>query len=292
MSEYRYTGIKDFDAVHIFECGQCFRWKRLEDDSYDIAAMGRRVNVRCEGSDLIISPCTEEEFAVIWRDYFDLGTDYGAIKARLCADDPVMRTAAAFGWGIRILRQDLWETIIDFIISQNNNIPRIKGCIERLCCRFGDPLISALQPEGESAGASSDGDPDEEILTHDIPGPQVLASLTEADLAPVRLGYRASYLINTSREILERGMPEDRAQLLALTGVGPKVASCIELFGMNHMDSFPIDVWVQRLMHELYGVEEKNKKAMAAFAAEKFGEYGGIAQQYLFYYEREKTHVQ
>ena len=112
------------------------------------------------------------------------------------------------------------------------------------------------------------------------------------DLAPVRLGYRAEYLIRASRQIMERGLPRDRKQLLALTGVGPKVASCIELFGMGNMKSFPIDVWVRRLMHEFYGLDEKDGKAMEAFARDRFGSFGGIAQQYLFYYAREKKNVQ
>lgn len=267
--------VKDFNVVHIFECGQCFRWKKLEDGSYDMAAMGRRINVSVNGMQLTIKPCDAGDFEKIWKDYFDLETDYSEIKERLCAHDSIMRNAADFGWGIRILKQDLWEAIVEFIISQNNNIPRIKGCIERLCNLYGEP-IGEHRPEDIEAE-----------LMCDIPSPKVLAGLKEEDLAPVRLGYRAGYLIKTAEEVLEKGMPENREELLALNGVGPKVASCIELFGMAHKDSFPIDVWVARLMHELYGLDEKNKKAMEVYAREKFCGCGGIAQQYLFYYERE-----
>ena len=270
--------VKDFNVRHIIECGQCFRWEKKGGGSYDIAAMHRRLNVNCHEGVLTLS-CSLGEFEEIWRDYFDLDRDYSAIKAKISSGDPVMARAVDHGWGIRILKQDLWETIVAFIISQNNNISRIKGCMERLCGSFGDPLVGFA---GEEEGT----------LTRDIPRPDVLAGLTVDDLAPVRLGYRAEYLIRASRQIMERGLPRDRKQLLALTGVGPKVASCIELFGMGNMKSFPIDVWVRRLMHEFYGLDEKDGKAMEAFARDRFGSFGGIAQQYLFYYEREKKNVQ
>lgn len=275
---YTAEGIRDFDPVHIFECGQCFRWERREDGSYDGIAKGRIVNIRFDagnGTDdgsLTISPCTESEFRDIWYDYFDLGRDYGSIKECLSANDEIMRKAIEYGYGIRILDQDLWETIVSFIISQNNNIPRIKGCIERLCDNFG-----------EAAGEDISG-----RIRHNIPAPEKLASLTVEDLAPVRLGYRAKYLIETACTVCEKGLPEGFDQLSELCGVGPKVASCIALFGMQDYASFPIDVWVMKVMHDLYGLPEKDKKAMAEFAKEKFGELGGFAQQYLFYYMRDR----
>ncbi len=296
---YTAEGIRDFDPVHIFECGQCFRWERREDGSYDGIAKGRIVNIRfdagngtdggnggadsannsagpgsgeCGAGSLTISPCTESDFHEIWYDYFDLGRDYGSIKECLSANDEIMRKAIEYGYGIRILDQDLWETIVSFIISQNNNIPRIKGCIERLCDNFG-----------EAAGEDISG-----RIRHNIPAPEKLASLTVEDLAPVRLGYRAKYLIETARTVCEKGLPKSFDQLSELCGVGPKVASCIALFGMQDYASFPIDVWVMKVMHDLYGLPEKDKKAMAEFAKEKFGELGGFAQQYLFYYKRDR----
>lgn len=279
---YTIDGIKDFDLKHIFECGQCFRWDKRDDGSYEGVAMKRIVSVRfdpeapgcpsCRGA-LTVSPCTEEEFDEIWFDYFDLGRDYGSVKECLSAKDEVMRKAAEYGYGIRLLKQDLWETIVSFIISQNNNIPRIKGCIERLCELAGDPV-----------GEDSTGK-----LRYDIPPAEKLASLEEEDLAPVRLGYRAKYLVETAREVCEKGLPENYEQLTGLCGVGPKVANCIALFGMQDYASFPIDVWVMKVMHELYGLPEKDRKGMAAFAAEKFGSIGGFAQQYLFYYMRDRA---
>ncbi len=280
---YTAEGIRDFDPVHIFECGQCFRWERREDGSYDGIAKGRIVNIRFEGGNgtdarssggsLTISPCTESDFHDIWYDYFDLGRDYGSIKECLSANDEIMRKAIEYGYGIRILDQDLWETIVSFIISQNNNIPRIKGCIERLCDNFG-----------EAAGEDISG-----RIRHNIPAPEKLAPFTVEDLAPVRLGYRAKYLIETARTVCEKGLPEGFDQLSELCGVGPKVASCIALFGMQDYASFPIDVWVMKVMHDLYGLPEKDKKAMAEFAKEKFGDLGGFAQQYLFYYMRDRS---
>lgn len=311
-SSYTIEDIRDFDPVHTFECGQCFRWEQQPDGSYTGTAMGRIVNIRydkksetqgstdssCSGS-LTITPCTEEEFNDIWRSYLDLDRDYSAIKATLSRDDDIMKRACEYGYGIRILKQDLWETIVSFIISQNNNIPRIKGCIERLCDNFGEPIpgapihtCSEMAP-GTGTEASihscSETAPGTELKRSGIPEPEILAGLTVDDLAPVRLGYRAKYLIETAKTVCEEGLPKDFDDLSELCGVGPKVASCIALFGMQDYASFPIDVWVMKVMHDLYGLPEGSKKLMAEFAREKFGDLGGFAQQYLFYYMRDRA---
>lgn len=322
MNRYTIDNIKDFNLEHIFECGQCFRWEKQEDGSYTGVAKGRIVNMRyvpdaantgvqqssssdndgaSQGSPsgkLTITPCTKEEFEEIWRPYLDLDRDYAKIKETLSDGDDVMKKAAEYGYGIRILKQDLWETIVSFIISQNNNIPRIKGCIERLCENFGDPIETPDSTIGKvdsgtgkagSSKADADSCPGLGDVRFDIPSPERLAGLTEEDLAPVRLGYRAKYIIETAKAVCEKGLPKDFEELSALCGVGPKVASCISLFGMQNYSSFPIDVWVMKVMHELYGLPEKNKKEMAEFAREKFGELGGFAQQYLFYYMRDRN---
>lgn len=276
---------------------------------------------------------SEEEFCSFWYDYLDLGRDYGKIKRSLGRGDAAMRRAIRAGAGIRILKQDLWETMISFIISQNNNIPRIKACIESLCREFGEPVPV---PDG-----LLDGEPDHDTIRHgstlntavpataslvpataaaldpamaemaaaagdtirkdstwfDIPRPEVLASLSRSDLDPCRLGYRAPYLIETARQVLARGGVEAVEKELrqagdvisALTdfaGVGPKVASCIALFGVGRTDAFPIDVWMRRAMHTVYGIEENRVREMQEYAAKYFGQYGGLAQQYLFYYIR------
>lgn len=267
MEKFVLEGVKDFNLDHIFDCGQCFRWKKEEDGSYTGKAFGKEVNmdfVYDEGSDsegtLIINGASREDFDNIWKSYLDLDRDYSQIKEEL-AEDPVMAKAIEKGRGIRILKQDLWETIVSFIISQNNNIPRIKGCIENLAKGFGE-----------------DGN---------LPTPEKLASLTVEDLAPVRLGYRAKYLIETAKQVCENGLPKNMEELQQLCGVGPKVANCISLFGLSDMSSFPVDVWVKRVMNRMYGIPEGNKKEMENFARENFGDYGGIAQQYLFYYIRQ-----
>lgn len=313
MGKYIYEGVKDFNLDHIFDCGQCFRWSRQEDGSYTGIAMGKAVNVSLkevpagEGSgadgtcgpgegqprlesgkfqprlDLVIDNCSKEDFEKIWRSYLDLDRDYGAIKATLAESDQVMAKAIEGGSGIRILKQELWETMVSFIISQNNNIPRIKGCIENLARLFGEPA-------GEYGG----------VEYFNVPSAEVMSGLTAEDLAPCRLGYRAPYLVETARQVMERGgveavaadleaarTPEEACEYLrGFQGVGPKVASCIALFGLGRLEAFPIDVWVRRVMNRLYGIDEKDIKGMNTYAAEHFGVNGGIAQQYLFYYIR------
>ncbi len=269
--------VGDFCPEHIFECGQCFRWNREEDGSYTGTAHGKTVNLRLETGEggkkdegvLIIENASRKDYESIWRDYLDMDRDYGAVKERLSKSDPVMEKAVRTGTGIRILRQDLWETILSFIISQNNNIPRIKGCIERLAALAGERLDDF---RGEERYA--------------LPSAEKLASMEADDLAPVRLGYRAPYLIKTARMVVKNGLPENYEDIMTLSGVGPKVAGCISLFGLHNMSSFPIDVWVRRVMNRMYGFDEKDVKGMAAFAEERFGDLGGIAQQYLFYYIR------
>lgn len=278
--EYIIEGVKDFNTDHIFDCGQCFRWQRQEDGSYIGPAMGRVVKISYADRQLIIDNCGKEDFENIWKKYLDLDTDYGLIKEKLSAEDQIMQAASEYGYGIRILRQDFWETVVSFIISQNNNIPRIKGCIESICEKFGEHA-------GEYGGKAF----------FSIPSSSTLASLSSEDLAPCRLGYRAPYLVKMAQQFVDRGGPdvveaelknaEDPIQALQqFCGIGPKVAACISLFGLGRMDAFPIDVWMRRVMNRLYDIDEKDVKAMKDYAKKHFGENGGIAQQYLFYYIR------
>lgn len=275
-------GIEDFDTDHIFDCGQCFRWQRNEDGSYSGVAFGHPARIAYDGETkrLMIHGADEHTFETVWRRYLDLDRDYGRIKRTLAAKDETIRDAIAFGRGIRILNQEKWETLISFIISQNNNIPRIKKCIETLAETLGDPV-------GEFEGRTY----------YSLPTPEKLASATPDDLAPCRLGYRDKYLIETAKQVSSEGMQslqrlgtsevsaeETLAGLQKYCGVGPKVANCIALFAMGKQDSFPIDTWVKKVMNRLYGIPEKDRRAMADFAAETFGAYGGMAQQYLFYY--------
>lgn len=272
----------DFDLKHIFECGQCFRWDANEDGSYTGTAGGRVADMYHEAGTLNIWQSDKVDFddesfnesldESFWRRYLDLDNDYGRIKRKLSAD-PVMKKAIPYGYGIRILKQDPWETTVSFIISQNNNIPRIKRNINDLSCLAGEKICSYKGRDW-----------------YDIPSPEKLAGMAEDDLAPVRLGYRARYLIETAQCVCDKGIDVLYQDLDSLCGVGPKVASCIRLFGLEQMDSFPVDVWVKRVMKGLYGLEKPGE--IKEFAKKRFGEYGGYAQQYLFYYVRESDVLQ
>jgi len=275
------SGLSDFDLRQTLECGQCFRWNREQDGSYTGVAFSRVINIRQEDRDLIIENCTQDDFLTIWVEYFDLNRDYGKIKKVLKADDPVMKRVISFGQGIRLLKQDPWETLISFIISQNANIPRIKKCIESLCCQFGAPI---QQYRGKTYFA--------------FPTPAAIIEGEPGALGTCRFGYREDYILKAAKQIGQDGgetlyeaaslTPGDAEQyLLGLPGVGPKVAGCILLFAMGSYSSFPIDVWMKRIMHQLYGLDEGNLAQIAAFAQDKYGELGGFAQQYLFYYARE-----
>lgn len=281
----RLYGVRDFGLSHVFDCGQCFRWNREEDGSYSGVAFGRSLNLS-EGSGkkegtVLIRGADGEAFEKIWKKYFDLERDYGLIKDRLTANDPVMKEAAAFGAGIRILNQDEWETLISFIISQNRNIPLIKKSVEELSRLFGEPVEGW---DGREAYA--------------FPSVERLAELNEDDIGMCRLGYRTRYVIETAKAVAEnpdllydmtgRSYEEAFDYLRSFCGVGPKVANCVLLFSMEKYASFPVDVWVRRLMSILYGSSESDAGSAQKIAADFFGDLGGFAQQYLFYYAREK----
>lgn len=279
--------VKDFNLDHIFDNGQCFRWEKNEDGSYTGVAFGRVINVNylmsgLEGK-LVIHNTSLEEYEEYWKNYMDLDRDYGALKKDLAKNDSTMARAIEYGEGLRILQQEKWEILISFIISQNNNIPRIKKCIEDLCRHFGEEI-------GIYNGK----------LYYAFPSPETIALLSLEDLAPIKLGYRAKYILETARSIAEdratklnamgqASWEEAFSYLLGLSGVGPKVANCIMLFSMGKYNSFPIDVWVRRVMNKLYFINEKDVAAMEEYAKRNFGQYGGIAQQYLFYYIRETS---
>ena len=283
--------VRDFNLKHIFECGQCFRWEEEPDGSYTGTALGRTINLNMEkrqdadagteNARLIIDGTDENEFQDLWRRYFDFDRDYGEIKRTLSMRDSVIGSAIAAGSGIRLLNQDNWETLISFIISQNSNIPRIKKCIEKLSENFGEELPTY---RGKKRYA--------------FPSIEALSELSPQALSEIGLGYRARYITETAKTIARDGgkmlyslgelpVREAYEYLVSLCGVGPKVANCILLFSMQKYESFPIDVWVKRVMNRLYHIDENDSAKMESFAVETFGEYGGFAQQYLFYYMRE-----
>ena len=277
-----FDNIRDFEPVHIFECGQVFRWvpeKRKEGepngqagivaDVYTGFAGAYAARVGFDNGRLSIE--TSGGSREFWHDYFDLGTDYGEIKETLVKNEPKLKDATEYGYGIRILNQDLFETIISFIISQNNNIPRIRKNIESLCERYGEEI----------------GNEDGKTL-YAFPTPKALADASEDDLAALKLGYRSAYIKESARCYLEKGSPCTREELLNMHGIGPKVANCIMLFGLRDVEAFPIDTWVKHIMTDMYDISGKDVQGMYKTAYEKFGKYAGYAQQYLFYYYRDK----
>jgi len=278
IKEIIFNNVNDIDLVHTFECGQCFRW-----NEEGTAADGSPVYVGVAGgyaaeaeivphdgtADLVLNVTGGDE--KFWAEYFDLGTDYSEIKRSLIEKDDRISDAAEYGGGIRILNQDMFEMLISFIVSQNNNIPRIKKCIEAICERYGTSL-------GEFRGRERFAFPEAEEL----------AKATEQELADMRLGYRNKYIVASTAKFMAEGAPGNYEEILSYPGVGPKVANCILLFGLHRTDAFPVDVWVKHIMNDMYGFDKSDIRGMQKFAEEKFGEYAGYAQQYLFYYYRDR----
>jgi len=261
------TELEDFEPVKIFECGQCFRWIPDEKGVYTGLFRKHAARVWREGEKVFITG-DRETFEKVWRDYFDLDRDYAEIR-RLVSIDGYMKKAAEFGKGIRILRQDKWEALCSFIISQCNNIPRIRKIIEALCELYGEPI----EFEGKTL--------------YTFPAAEKLAALSPEDLAPIRCGYRAPYIIDAARAVAEGRLNLDKLadsgyedalkELKSINGVGDKVANCIVLFGLQMLDAFPKDVWIKRVLKGYYSED---------FSPSVFGGYAGVAQQYMFYYAR------
>ncbi len=273
-----------FETKHIFECGQCFRWDEQKDGSYTGIVKNNVINVKKVDNSVVFEGLGADNLQELVIDYFDLNRDYEKIKKELSKIDKYLANSIEYGSGIRILNQDLWETIISFIISANNNIPRIKGIINRISQKYGDEI--------EWKG----------IKYYTFPTVENLAKATVEDLRNLGLGFRDIRVFKTTHKILENQVDleklheEDtqkvREKLLTLDGVGPKVADCILLFStLKRFDVFPIDVWVRRVMNELYIKNEDetkvNKKDIEKLAKEKYGNLEGIAQQYLFYWKRD-----
>ena len=284
IQRYEIKDIGAFELKHIFECGQCFRWNEEENGSYTGVIKQGVLNVKKENGLIIFEGLIEGDIKTVVEDYFDFDTDYEKIKNKLSKIDDNMKKSIEYGCGIRILHQDLFECIISFIISANNNIPRIKGIIERLSKKCSKSVIYNRK---------------EYYL---FPNVSELSKLSVEDLRSLGLGFRDIRVFNTCRKIKEKVIDLDkikemkssekiREELLKLDGVGPKVADCIMLFSLKRYDVFPIDVWVRRVMNDLYihneNEEKVNKKEVLKIANEKFGDICGLAQQYLFYYRRE-----
>ncbi len=272
QSGIKIENVRDFNPLHTFTCGQCFRWEQEEDSSFTGVAHGKVLNVKLENKTLYLNNTDISEFNSLWKNYFDFDRDYTKIKKTL-SNDPFLKTATEFGSGIRILKQDFFETLVSFIISANNNIPRIQKIINIFSKMYGEKLSY----NGKEYYA--------------FPSPENLSGITKDDLAPLHAGYRADYLADTINKFYSlsfdkiNSMPLDEAKkvLCSLKGVGPKVCDCILLFAFAKFEVFPTDVWVKRVMNELYGCEEN---LVTRFGMDKFGHFSGLAQQYLFYWRR------
>lgn len=283
--EFLLEHYNSFNLKDIFECGQCFRWNEEDDGSYTGIFSNNVINVKKTDKGIFFKGMCENDIVNTVIDYFDLERDYEQIKNILSKVDKNMEESIKYGEGIRILNQDLWETIISFIISANNNIPRIKGIIERLSKKYGRKIEFN----------------NKEYYT--FPTAEELKDVSVEEYRDLGLGFRDIRLYETTNMIVNKEVDisnlnkikdtnKVRDKLLKLSGVGPKVADCILLFStLKRFDVFPIDVWVRRVMNDLYihKEDEKNvdKKEILKLAQEKFGNLEGMAQQYLFYWRRE-----
>lgn len=274
-----------FELKDIFDCGQCFRWDIQPDGDYIGVVKNNVIKVKKEKNRIIFKSIGEDNLKELVTYYFDLDRDYEKIKEELSRIDDNMKQSIEYGKGIRILNQDLWETIISFIISANNNIPRIKGIIDRISRAYGKEIIFERQSY------------------YSFPTVDELSKASVEDLRKLGLGFRDVRVYETTKIIKEKqvdlkklsneeNFENVRNTLLTLPGVGPKVADCILLFSsLKRWEAFPIDVWVRRVMNELYihnpNEAKVNKDQIFKIAYEKFGNLAGIAQQYLFYWKRE-----
>ena len=287
MQEQQYIlkNVKSFEPKHIFECGQCFRWEEEPNGSYTGIVKNNVINVEKVENTITFSSFGADNLKELVTDYFDLDRNYEEIKEKLAKIDKYLANSIEYGSGIRILNQDLWETIISFIISANNNIPRIKGIINKISQKYGNKI--------EWKGKDY----------YTFPAVESLSKASVEDLRNLGLGFRDVRVYETTHKILEKQVDLEelhqekdtqkvRDTLLTLSGVGPKVADCILLFStLKRFDVFPIDVWVRRVMNELYIKNEDetkvNKRDIEKLAKEKYGNLEGLAQQYLFYWKRD-----
>ena len=258
-------GIADFDLPHTLDCGQAFRWEELENGIWHGVAFNKHLKLEklADGA-VVLYDTNEDDFNNVWCDYFDLNRDYGQIVTAISSNE-ILKNAAEFGSGIRVLNQEPWETLCSFIISQNNNIKRIKGIITRLCENFGEDMNGYFT----------------------FPTAQKIASLTLDDLSVLRSGFRAKYISDAATKVANGeidlynlknlSVDDARTELMKIKGVGPKVADCALLFSHKHISAFPKDVWIKRAMQVLFDGELPTEALP----------YAGIVQQYIFFYARE-----
>ncbi|MDF2877676.1 MAG: DNA-(apurinic or apyrimidinic site) lyase [Clostridia bacterium] len=277
--------LKYFNIGQILESGQVFRFEKISDSSYLLNAKQKLIKIiqQQDSDSILIHNTTVSEFDEIWSSYLDLDTEYKHIVQVLSQKDEYMAKAIAFGEGIRILRQDPWEMLISFIISQNKAIPQIKQCIKNLSQQFGDLI---------------DGYEEQDKMYYTFPTAKQLARASEEALRDCKVGFRAPYIMDACQKVLNEEVilndlyictaEEAKNKLMGIKGVGPKIADCILLFAYSKSEVFPTDVWIKRVIEGIYFKgKETSLKVIQDFSKQYFGELSGYAQQYLFFYGRE-----
>jgi len=271
----------DFSLEETLECGQCFRFEKLEDNKYLVVANSKVIIIKQEGNELIFENIEDEKDEKVWKNYFDLDRDYKKIKDELSSTDKVLTDAINYKPGIRLLKQDVWECLISFIISQNKQIPHIKQVIKNISEAFGTNI-----------GTYNDK------VYYSFPTIEQLSKATEDQIRACKAGFRAPYIIDACAKINSGQIDiynlesmetiKAKEELLKIKGVGNKISDCVALFSLSKHEVFPTDVWIKRVMEYFYMKEEAELKDIQKFAREQFGDYAGFAQQYLFYYARDK----
>jgi N-glycosylase/DNA lyase len=274
----RYEGA--YNLAKTLDCGQCFRWERVTDDEWLGVAFGRLISIKQVENELIIYNTTKEDFDAIWCHYFALDEDYDAIDEELLGNcqNPTFVNALNEGKGIRILHQDAWESVCSFIISQNNNIPRIKKIIDALSFALGKQIDTKNMENHGARGREF----------YSFPTAEAILNAGEEFIFSLKTGFRAKYIIDAAQKWCDGEIKEEELKyieqledaisyLCKVKGIGLKVASCALLFGFERHDPFPIDVWMKRVLDKYF---EKD------FSPTTFGKYAGVAQQYLFDFER------
>lgn len=269
-----FYGVECFDVNKSCSCGQAFRWRPFMGGQLGIVR-SQPVLIKQEGSALKLEGASPAS-AAMWAHYLDLGRDYASIE-RAVAADPRLAVCFPEAHGIRVFNQEPFEALISFIISQNNNIKRISGIIEKLCKKSGDPVKFM----GETL--------------YVFPSPESIAALSVEELTAIGTGYRAPFIKAAAERVADgykleplkdMSLEEARTELKGFLGIGPKVADCVLLFSLQHSDAFPIDVWIDRAMKALFFEGNTAKKAELCEAVSGLGEYSGIIQQYIFQYAR------
>lgn len=273
--------VEDFNITQVLECGQCFHFDKIDENDYSVVAMGKYLHVAQVEDKLTLYNTSMEDYENIWKLYFDIDRDYKEIKRRILVADPDLKTAIEAKNGIRIVNQDFFEILISFIISQNKQISHIKQIVKTISEKYGEKIDIG---DGQCA--------------YTFPSVEVLSAVSEDELRGCKVGFRAPYIKNacemvakgqvTEEKLNKLEVNEARELLMTIKGVGEKVANCVLLFGLGRREVFPVDVWMKRIMETLYLKEDTPKQLIEKYAYEKYGDLGGYAQQYLFYYGREQ----